>query len=448
MHRKMSVLEKFGFASGDVAINFILAAITFFLPYFYTDIYGIKPVHMGVLFLVARLFDAFTDPLMGYLTSKYATRWGVYRHYFVYLAVPYAISFTLLFATPELQYNLKLVWVYATYLLCTLVLTGIAIPYISYISVLTESPSDKISANAYRLFFARVGSVLFVSSIPILIQYFDSSEYLSSWSYSYAMVTFGVVGAFFLVFCFTFTEERITKFSSSISITDSLKGLLRNDQWRILCVLAIIGTLAYGLRGSVAIFYAAHYLGGDSTQVSLFISSGIAMSMLSMFLSAKLATKVCKVKIFKFSQYAAGLLCGCIYFVVHPGDIVTAFIINLVLCLVVDLQAPIYWSALAEASDYGERKFGPGTSALFFSSISLAQKIGGGLSGFLIGVLLAYYGYDGNLSTQSENTLKGLAIILVGIPGIIHIVMGAIMHKYIITDRFYMLHVIRNSNSI
>src|SRR5690554_3636465 len=152
---KLSVLEKVGFGAGDMAVNVMIAAMFFFMQYFYTDIFGLKPMHVGMLFLAARFIDALSDPLMGLITDKYKSRFGRFRQYFLYLSIPYGFAVFLLFTTPDWSYNAKLVWAYATYLFATLMFTGIAIPYISYIGVLTGDPQERLSANGYRMFFAK-----------------------------------------------------------------------------------------------------------------------------------------------------------------------------------------------------------------------------------------------------------------------------------------------------
>lgn len=165
---KLSVLEKVGFGAGDMAVNVMIAAMFFFMSYFYTDIFGLDPKDMGTLFLVARFVDAFTDPLMGIITDRFKFKGGRFRPYFLYLSVPYGLAVILLFTTPDLEYNMKLVWAYATYLFATMLFTGVAIPYISYIGVLTADPQERLSANGYRMFFAKIANVLIVWSVPVI----------------------------------------------------------------------------------------------------------------------------------------------------------------------------------------------------------------------------------------------------------------------------------------
>ena len=137
---KLSVLEKVGYGSGDMAVNVVISSMMLIITFFYTDVFGLKPEDLAFLFLAVRLIDAVTDPIMGIITDKYTTRWGRYRPYFLVMAIPFAISVFLTFSTPDWEYNSKLVWAYSTYIFVTIMFTVVTIPYISIIGVMTDNP--------------------------------------------------------------------------------------------------------------------------------------------------------------------------------------------------------------------------------------------------------------------------------------------------------------------
>ena len=153
--QKLTTLEKVGFGSGDMAVNVVISSMMLIITFFYTDIFGLKPEDVGLLLLLVRFVDAFTDPLMGVITDKVDTRWGRYRPYFLFFSVPFGISVFLTFTTPDLDYASKLVWAYSTYIFMTIMTTAVTIPYISLIGVLTNDPKDRLSANGYRLFLRK-----------------------------------------------------------------------------------------------------------------------------------------------------------------------------------------------------------------------------------------------------------------------------------------------------
>ncbi|MBB1366031.1 MFS transporter [Pseudoalteromonas sp. SR44-5] len=432
-NQKLSVVEKVGFGAGDMAVNVMVAALFYFMSFFYTDIYGLDPVDMGILFLVARFVDAFTDPLMGVITDKVKTRWGQFRHWFLFLSVPYGISIVLLFTTPDFDYNMKLVWAYLTYLFATLMFTGVAIPYISYIGVLTADPKERLSANGYRMFFAKIANVIIVFSVPLLASMWGGGDIAHG--YKLAMILVSTCGVALFLFCFFTTRERITHEPQTESILTQFKVLIKNDQWLLLCAACVLGTLGYAIRGSVAMYYAKYYLGAPDL-AGTFTSAGIAASIVSMVASTWITQRYCKLKLFRWSQIAVLFISLIMFFAVQPGDIWLAFVLYIILSFVVDLHAPVFWSAIAEAVDYGEIKDGVRASGLSFGGISFCQKAGGGLAGLAGGLLLAFFDYQPNIE-QSQFTMTGLALMLTIIPGVFHAILGFVLFKYKITDNYY-----------
>ena len=431
---KLSVVEKVGFGAGDMSVNVMIAAMFYFMQYFYTDIFGLKPAHVGTLFLAARFLDALSDPLMGMLTDKFKSRWGRFRQYFLYLSIPYGFAVFLLFTTPDFSYNAKLVWAYVTYLFATLMFTGVAIPYISYIGVLTSDPQERLSANGYRMFFAKIANVVIVASVPALAAMWGDGN--AAKGYQLAMGFMSLIGVGLLLFCFSTTRERVEHVVDKKPLGEQLKLLLKNDQWLVLAACCMLGTLGYAMRGGVAFYYTIYYLGGSESMAATFTSAGIAASIASMVASTWITKRYCKVKLFRYSQILVGVLSLLMYFAVSPGDIALAFVLYVILSFVVDLHAPIFWSAIAEAVDYGQAKTGKRVSGLAFGGISFCQKAGAGLAGFITGLLLTFFGYQAG-EQQTELALTGIALMLTVIPGVFHTLLGLVLYKYKITDRFY-----------
>jgi glycoside/pentoside/hexuronide:cation symporter, GPH family len=204
----------------------------------------------------------------------------------------------------------------------------------------------------------------------------------------------------------------------------------------VLCGVCVIGTIGYVVRGSVAAYYAKYYLGGDETMLARFLATGVIGAILAMVASTWITKRYCKVQMFRWTQVAVGIISVVLFFAVKPGDIWTAFVLYFLLSFVVDLHAPVFWSAIAEAIDYGEKKTGQRVSGLAWGGISFCQKAGMGLAGAIVGWLLTYYNYVPD-QPQSAFTLTGIALMLSVIPGFFHFLMGLLMFKYRITDTYY-----------
>jgi len=431
---KLTVLEKVGYGTGDMAVNVVISSMFLIITFFYTDVFGIKAKDVAMLFLLVRFIDAITDPLMGLITDKITTKWGRYRHYFLFLSVPFGISVFLTFTTPEFDYTGKLIYAYITYILVTMVFTAVTIPYISLIGVLTNDPQERLSANGYRLFFAKVAAFLVSIVVPIMANAFGKDEIARG--YQFAMGTMALLGTLLFLFCFFTTRERIEHVIDKKPLLEQIRLLMKNDQWVILTMVCFIGTVGYVIRNSVAIFYAKYYLGGDAGIQSSFMATGVAAAILAMPASTFITKHYCKVKLFKWSQIMVGIISLVMLLLVRPGNLFLAYPFYFALSFIVDLQAPVFWSCIAETVDYGHVKTGKRVSGLAFGGISFAQKAGMGIAGAFVGYLLDFFGYipDG---IQSDFALFGIALMLTVIPGVFHTIMGLLMFRYKITDEYY-----------
>lgn len=435
MHtQKLSTLEKVGFGAGDMALNVVISSMMLIITFFYTDIYGLRTADLAALFVAVKVVGAVADLAMGQVNDAVLTRWGRYRPWLLLLALPYGLSVFLVFSTPDWGYDAKLVWAYASYILMTLMTAGVGIPYISLISGLTSDPQQRLSANGYRLFFAKVGAFMVTIVVPILADAWGGANPAAG--YQAAMALMAAVGVLLFAFCFFTTTERVVHKVEKQPLTEQVRVLLKNDQWLILCAVCVTGTIGYVIRGSVAIYYAKYYLNGDTATVSAFLSTGVAAAILAMVVSTWTTKFYCKVKLFRNSQIMVAVLSLMLYFLVQPGDMALAFALYFLLSLVVDLHAPVFWSAIAETIDYGQVKTGKRVSGFAFGGISVCQKAGMAIAGGLVGVLLDVFQYQPN-QEQSALALQGIALMLSVIPGFFHFLMGLLMFKYRISDDYY-----------
>ncbi len=433
-NQKMSVLEKAGFGAGDAALNVVISSMMLIITYFYTDIYGLRTQDLALLFVLVKVVGAVADLAMGQITDRFTSRFGRYRPYLLWLAVPYGVSVFFVFSTPDWGYDAKLVWAYSTYIIMTLMTAGVGIPYISLPSALTSDPKESLSANGYRLFFAKIGAFLVTIVVPFLSERWGEGS--PAHGYQMAMAVMAALGVALFLFCFFTTTERVHHVVVRQSLWGQLKVLLKNDQWLILCGVCVTGTIGYVVRGSVAIYYAKYYLGLNTAQVSAFLSTGVVAAILSMVASTWITKVYCKVKLFRWTQLVVAAISLAIYMFVKPGDVVLAFVLFFALSFIVDLHAPVFWSAIGETIDYGQVKTGKRVSGFAFGGISVCQKAGMAVAGGMVGVLLTYFQYVPN-QAQSDVALNGIALMLSVIPGFFHLLMGLLMFAYRISDEYY-----------
>ncbi|EGI5320720.1 MFS transporter [Salmonella enterica subsp. enterica serovar Mgulani] len=402
---KLSIVEKIGFGAGDMAINVVIIAMQLLLAYFYTDIYGLSAADVGVLFVVVRMIDAIIDPAMGVLTDKLNTRWGRYRPWLLWFAIPFGFAVYLMFITPDMAYMAKLAWAYGTYILMTLVYTAITIPYISMIGVITSDPVERLSANGYRFVMTKIAAFLVTIVVPMLAVWLGQGN--KALGYQFSMGLMGAMGALLFIFCFLTTRERSEPEITSLSVGKQFKYLLRNDQWIILGVVILLLMCGYVIRGSVAAYYAKYYLNGGDSLISPFLTTGVVASILAMM-----------------------------YFSVGRENLILAFAFYFLINFFCDMQMPVFWSSIAEAVDYGEKKTGLRVSGLAFGGIPFFQKFGMGIAGGILGFLLSHFGYQADVE-QSARSLTGIALMMTLIPALFHLAVGLLMKKYLINNEYY-----------
>ncbi len=463
--QKLSILEKIGYGSGDAAVNVVISSMFLIINYFYTDIFGLRPQDIALMFFLVRGIDAISDPLMGIITDKYKSeKWGRFRPYFLFLSIPFGISVFLTFTTPDFDYAGKLIYAYATYILVTLMFTSVTIPYISLIGVITGDPKERLSASGYRLFFAKVAAFGVSILVPIMAKSLGGDNIARG--YQLAMGIMALGGTLLFLFCFVTTKERIEHIVETTPYLQQLKYLVKNGQWMLLLGSCLSGTTGYVIRASVAIYYAKYYLGGDEVVQSTFMGFGVLAAILAMPVSTMITKRFCKVKLFWGSQFLVAVISAMMFFVVKPIEsssvifdlhwsfpfisisaepfalLLPAYLLYFILSFVVDLHAPVFWTAIAEAVDYGQAKTGVRVSGLAFGGISFAQKLGMGVAAVVVNWLFVGFNYvvptqEVPNPTQTETALLGISLMLTMIPAIFHIINGLLIYRYKITDEYY-----------
>ncbi|EGQ7984057.1 MFS transporter [Vibrio vulnificus] len=430
---RMSVLEKIGFGSGDSAINLSMISAGMLIYAFHVQIVGLTPVDAGWLLLLVRIIDAVTDPAMGWATNRYKSRWGHYRHWIGFAAIPMGISMYLMFTTVGDTYEMKLMWAYGTYIFNALMFTMVTIPYISMIGVVTDNPDERITANSWRFTMAKTATLLCTSLVPFWVT--SQTDQLQGYATSFAIL--GAIGAACLLFCAFTTREHIEIEPNTVPVKEQLKSLVRNDQWIVLCSACITLMLAFLVRGNIAFIYGTEYAGASfGVQISVFLGMWSVGGILAAIVSKKLTKHFCKIQVFRVSMYASALMGLSIYFLVGQGEFVAAVICYFLYCFLTDLNTPIFWALISEVSDYGKKKTGIDSSGISMGAISFCQKLGMGLSGIVTGYTLQYFGYSADAEKTPE-VLEGLSLSLSIAPAIFFLITGLIMHKYIITTDYY-----------
>jgi GPH family glycoside/pentoside/hexuronide:cation symporter len=387
----VSVREKIAYGLGDTASNFIFQTVMLFLTYYYTDIVGLSPGAVGSMFLFVRIFDAITDPMMGYLADRTRTRWGAYRPYLLWLALPFALISILAFSSPPFDDNGKLIYAVITYGLLMLFYTAINIPYSALGGVITIDSRERVTVQSYRFVFAMVGGLIVTLCTLPLVKFFGGND--PALGYQRTMMLMSFVGMLLFLVCFYGTRERrAPPILPSLPYKAQLLALWRNDQCRILCVVSVLLLTGLVLRSTLAIYYVKYVLVRPD-DVTFFVTAGMVGSIIGCASAHYIAKLFCKIRVYIVLQLISAALCLSNYFV--PVDAWwLAVSIHFLWGLALQMTTPLLWSKIADVADYGESQTGTRMTGITYSSIVFFIKVGIALGGALAGWLLSGLGYS------------------------------------------------------
>jgi GPH family glycoside/pentoside/hexuronide:cation symporter len=431
----LSVKEKIAYGLGDTASNIIFQTVMMFLLLFYTDIVGISPAVVGTMFLAVRIIDAITDPLMGNFADKTTSKWGQYRPYLLWLALPFALISILTFTTPQFTGVAKISYAFVTYSLLMIAYTAINIPYCALGGVLTPNAKERVSIQSYRFVFGMLGGVIVAAGTMPLVALLGNGD--NAKGYQLTMMVMSTVGFILFLLCFLGTKERIsTSAEKSASFKQSISLLWKNDQWRILCMAALFLLTGQVLRLTLAVYYVKYYLGREDL-ITLFLTLGLIASMVGSGLAQFLVKYVCKIKAYIALQLLAAIICSLSFFIAKD-HLILAFSAFIAWKFCLDMGSPLLWAKMTDTIDYGHHKTGVRITGMIFSGVIFFIKMGIAIGGALAGWLLSYYGYhaaiDDNINEQSAITQHGILLSFSVFPAIGSLLVAWLMTKYTLTE--------------
>jgi GPH family glycoside/pentoside/hexuronide:cation symporter len=427
----ISIREKVAYGLGDTASNIVFQTVMLFLTFFYTDIFGISPAFVGTMFLAVRLIDAITDPLMGALTDRTHTRWGKFRPYLLWFALPFGFISVLAFTTPDLSEDGKMIYAFVTYTALMMVYTAINIPYCALGGVLTADPKERVSVQSYRFVFAMLGGLL-VSGLTLpLVEFLGKGDQAKG--YQLTIAAMSVLGVAMFLVCFWGTKERLhPPVDQQSSFKKDFADMLHNDQWRVLAIAAVCLLSGMVLRTSLAIYYVKYFLNMPD-YITLFITLGMVGNIFGCILAEPLAKRFCKVKAYITLQLLAAAMCVISYFV--PSDqVVLAFAMFIVWGFTFNMATPLLWAKMADVVDYGQYKNGVRITGMIYSSVIFFIKLGVAIGGAAAGWLLAGYGYQPDI-IQTEQTQQGILLSFTIYPAIGSLVVAFVMRWYTLDNK-------------
>ena len=424
--QKLSIKEKAGYGFGDLASVLYWQTVTAYLLYFYTDVFGITAAAAGTMILFSRLWDGINDPLMGLIADRTQTRWGKFRPYLLWMALPLAVAGVLTFTTPDLGPSGKLIYAYVTFNLFMMLYTAINIPYSSLLGVITPDPIERTSVSSYKYVFAYIsGTIVSALALPLSASLGNGNE-ARGWQLT--MVVFGIAAVLFFVITFLSTHERVQPpQTQNSSVRQDFKDLFSNGPWVLLLVVTLLMILFVATRISVTAHYFKYYVGdqqltlfgktytyGFVALTSAFNAAGQWLSIIGVIFTNFFVKKVGKKRAF-LTLFITAAVSTSAFFVFEPQHVMLMFVFHMIASFAGGPLSPVIWAMYADTADYAEWKNGRRATGLVFSASQMSQQIGWAVGAFVAGQLLSVFGFQANMA-QNPEVLSGLKALMSIIP--------------------------------
>ena len=429
--------EKIGYGFGDMSSSMFWKIFGAYLMIFYTDIFGIPALIVGTMFAVTRVWDSFFDPIVGVLADRTNTRWGKFRPYLLYLALPFAVIGIFTFITPPFGETGKVVYAFVTYTLMMMVYSAINVPYASLLGVMSPNPSDRNTLATYRMMFAYIGSLIALLLFMPLVNAFGGdqpSTVMYGWmtapqfGWFMAVVVIAIACAILFYGCFSLTKERVKAVDEKKTpLKTDLKDLLHNKPWWILLGAGVASLLFNSIRDGATVYYFKYFI--DETAFGhvkfvgipfvisgLYLAVGQAANIVGVILAAPVSNKIGKRHTFMTAMAIATVL-SIIFYFFDKNQLTLIFVFQIFISICAGSIFPLLWSMYADCADYSELKTGNRATGLIFSSSSMSQKLGWAIGTAMTAWMLAAFGFVAN-QAQNPETINGIKMFLSILPAV------------------------------
>jgi len=461
------MLEKIGYSLGDLAANLVFQTLITYLAYFYTDIYGLKNTDASIVMLSVGLVAAFIfNPIIGLLADRTNSKWGKFRPWILFTAIPLGVIALLAFSTPDFSYKGKLIYAAVTYTLLLLMYASSNLPYAALSGVLTGDMGERNSISSYR-FVAVMFAQFFVQVFMLpIIEYAGNGD--KAVGIEAVMTWLAAVGTIMLLITFFTTRERIIpRLEQKSSVKDDLSDLSKNRPWLIMLILTILVFITLAMKGGSYVYYFNNYVdkvaltdfispfisdlsavginffGSDpiAAGFGLFNAGGIIFMIVGISFSKKLADKYGKRDVYKYGLLTAAIFV-LIFIFFRSDNVILMFVSQILHGFSYGITIPILWAMIADVADYSEWKTNRRATAIIFSAMMVGLKTGLSIGGALVAWILSLYGYipkqsgvAGHAIIQPDTVAVGAKMLVSIYPSIPFILGVGLLFFYVIDKK-------------
>lgn len=478
MNQKISISEKIGYSLGDCSANLVFQMMMIYQTKFYTDVFGLEGAIAGSVMLIARIVDAFVDPTVGILSDKTQTRWGKYRPWILWTALPFMVFYVLAFYNPGIE-DKSLVAVYAT-ISYTLLMTLYSFnntPYASLGGVMTSDIKERNSITSIRFVAATIAQFIVQGLTLPLVGKFAGANGDKGHGWLCTISLFAVIGFIFFIITFFSARERITPPASQKTDTrKDIRDVFHSIPWRAMFILTLFLFTTLAMWGSAMNYYFENYVDANALYtfldklglVAVEANASFSYNILNAFglivnspekayevgfgvfnmvgalvqffgvilLSSFLANRYGKKRVFIFCLTLTAIFTALFYFP-NETDIETMFVLNFLKSLAYAPTVPLLWAMIADVADHSEYVNYRRATGFVFAGVVFALKAGLGIGGAILGFLLSGFGYVSGAGTaQTESAIHGIILSSSLIPAATFFIGVIALYFYPITKAY------------
>lgn len=457
--QKLSVIEKVGYSLGDLAANLVFQTLVTWIAYYYLNIFGLKPEHASLMTLIVGLTAAFAfNPVMGAIADRTNTKWGKFRPWILWTAIPLGVVALLAFKTPDFAYHGQLIYAVVTYALLLMLYAANNLPYSALSGVITGDMKERNSLSSYR-FVAVMFAQFFVQVFMynFIIKAGGGTDIASkAIGISKVMTVLAVIGTIMLIICFLTTKERIIpKPEQKSSLSEDLSDLVKNKPWVIMLVVTTLIFVTLALKGGSYVYYFENYVdkaeltaflepfkkflptfeNDTSLGLGVFNGGGILVGLIGIMISPWFTNRYGKRNVFMSSLFISTLFIIFFYFF-PPKSIGIIFGAQILHGFFYGISTPILWTMIADVADYSEWKNNRRATAIIFSAMMVGLKAGLSIGSSLVSWILGKYHYVANSTTlQTDTAINGTKMLISIYPAIPFLIAVALLFFYKIDKR-------------
>ena len=445
--------EIFNFSIGDFGINLNFQLLGFFLAYFYTDVFGISAWHASFIFLIARGWDAINDPLMGYIADRFRNRWGTYKPFIYWGAIPLNLVLLACFSIPELSESMKVVYCYFTYIVHGMIFTAVGLSYSAVGTLVTQDQQERAKISTMRMFFAVVvvitivGSYVtpYVNSNPIVVEFigkeivtFNGPQFkdeAEGW-FNVALI-FGIISTAILFYSAYTSKERVQVPVQKYQIRDLSKIILGNDVLLVLSASMFLNTSIWVVQNAVSFYYFKYVAGIESLQ-TIFFQWMLPANIIGVILTPILTSRLGKKNVFILGSLIVFFVNIIRHFIPIPtAESYTLFVgLSMIGSSCMMFCSICQWGMVPDTIEYGQWKTGIRSEGIPLSFFSFMQKLAMSFAGFFALQVLAYTGYEAN-TELSASALSGIKWLYNIFPGLFSLACLIVLFYYKLSKERY-----------